>query len=138
MDGIKKTSGVVIVAATNRPEMLDPAILRPGRFDKIIFVKPPNASQRAALFKEYLSSVPGVDNLDYSALGKITSGYTGADISNICREAKMQAIEENMNTGKEASINIDTLNKIITRIKPSAPDAIMGGYLAFMTKYGQR
>ncbi len=138
MDGIKKTSGVVIVAATNRPEMLDPAILRPGRFDKIIFVKPPNASQRAALFKEYLSSVPGVDDLDYNALGKVTSGYTGADISNICREAKMQAIEENMKTGKEANINTDMLNKLITRIKPSAPDAIMGGYLAFMTKYGQR
>ena len=63
---------------------------------------------------------------------------SGADISNICREAKMQAIEENMKTGKEANINTDMLNKLITRIKPSAPDAIMGGYLAFMTKYGQR
>ena len=138
MDGIKNYSNVVIVAATNRPDMLDPALLRPGRFDKLIFVKPPNESDRSKLFYEYLKNVPVGGDVVYADLAKATEGYTGADISNVCREAKTKALEKRVKTGEDVVIGMADLLGVIKRTKPSAPEMVVSTYLSFLARYGQR
>ena len=138
MDGIKKLSGVLVIAATNRPEELDTAILRPGRFDKIIFVRPPDAEERAMLFKIYIKNVPVSDDLDFKKLGIETNGFTGADISNVCREAKINALEASMKTGVEVKISTKDFEDVIASQKPSAPDDVLEKYLGFLTRFGER
>ncbi len=138
LDGIKSSNGVVIVGATNRPDKLDPAILRPGRMDKFIFVAPPNADERAAMFEENLKKSPIKGKMDYKSLAAASEGFTGADIANVCRQAKLEALEENISTSKEKKIDIDGLLKIIRSTKPSAPSSSLGAYMNFISLYGGR
>ena len=138
MDGIKKLSGVVVVGATNRPEDLDTAILRAGRFDKLIFVKPPDKNNRALMFKEYLSMIPLADDVDFDALGAESKGFTGADISGVCREIKSEALDKNIKSGEEVKITMEDIEEVVENTKASAPDSIMGNYLNFLATYGKR
>ena len=138
MDGIKRMSQIIVVGATNRPEALDEAVLRPGRFDKIVFIKPPDAHQRALLFKEYIKNAPYDKSMDFEKLGAETKGFTGADIANVCREVKMHALESHIKTSKESVISIGDIENILKAVKPSAPESALSAYLAFLAKYGQR
>ena len=106
-----KDSGVVVVAATNRPDVLDPALLRAGRLDKLIFVAPPDKDSRAKIFDENLAKVPLSDDIDLDALAGITEGYTGADIANICRQAKIDALETSVAKGIEAKVEMTEIDK---------------------------
>jgi SpoVK/Ycf46/Vps4 family AAA+-type ATPase len=137
LDGIRQMSSVVVVGATNKPDSLDSAILRPGRFDKLVFVKPPNSAQRIELFKYYLKNVPCAP-LQYDKLADATKGYTGADIAAVCREAKSAALESELHTGTEGKISMQTLLTIIGKTRPSAPDDVVAQYAEFLSKYGQR
>ena len=138
LDGIKSSNGVVLVGATNRPDMIDHAVLRPGRIDKFIFVPPPNANDRAKIFEENLRKAPIKDNMDFDRLAQETDGYTGADIANICREVKMVALEENVSTSKEKPISTQDILNVISKTKPSAPSSILGTYMNFISLYGGR
>lgn len=138
LDGLKKLSGVVVIAATNIPEMLDPAILRPGRFDKLIFVTPPKESERAEILKEYLGKVPLDKNLDLPRIAKQTEGFTGADLANVCREVKTRALEASMKAGKEIMITTEDLEQVVKITKPSAPQRVLDQYTEFLDQYGQR
>jgi SpoVK/Ycf46/Vps4 family AAA+-type ATPase len=138
LDGMKKLSGVVIIAATNSPERLDPAILRPGRFDKIIFVRPPNKTERIAMMRDNFKDIPISENMDFDKLSDLTEGFTGADMAHIARELKTSAINKEMSTGKEGKISQEEVEKVITSIKPSAPKALVDSYLDFLQKYGER
>ncbi|MDE1810829.1 MAG: AAA family ATPase, partial [Candidatus Micrarchaeota archaeon] len=131
MDGVKKTSSIVIIAATNRPSVLDPAVLRPGRFDKLIFVKPPTEEQRALLFQQYLKNAPCDRNIDFKRLGALAKGFTGADISSVCREAKTDALESAIKSGEEDKVTQKRLEGIIASTKPSAPESALSVFLAF-------
>ncbi len=137
MDGLEKSYRIIVVAATNRPEVLDTAILRPGRFDKVVFVKPPNAQERAQLFRQYLSGVPS-KGIDFDALGKTSDGYTGADIAGVCREAKTAALEGTVRTGAEQGISTDDIMSIMKDTEPSAPASEMKGFADFAAKYARR
>jgi transitional endoplasmic reticulum ATPase len=138
MDGIKKVSGVLVIAATNRPEMLDTAILRPGRFDKIAYVRPPNMEEREQLFKTYIKKVPVSDDLDLKKIGSETEGFTGADISNVCRLVKIKALEDSVKSGTEIKIGTGDFERVIATVKPSAPEETLDKYAEFMEKYGER
>ncbi|MGB9732555.1 MAG: AAA family ATPase [Candidatus Micrarchaeales archaeon] len=138
IDGITSKSGIVLVGATNRPDALDPALVRAGRFDKLIFVPPPNEEQRAELFNLYLKKAPLSDDIDFRKLGKMTPGFTGADIANLCRQAKMNALEESVRLNKEVKISMNDLIALIEKTKPSAPSMVIGKYLSFLSTYGQR
>ncbi len=137
MDGIGKSYGVVVVAATNKPDALDPALLRPGRFDKLVFIKPPNAEQRVLMFKENLKGVP-IENIDFQELSRETEGYTGADIANLCREAKSNVLEKAVNSAKEVAITMDDFTNALAKIRPSAPQSVLNQYLSFLARFGQR
>jgi len=138
IDGIRKTKNIVIVGATNRPDMLDAAILRPGRFDKLIYVEPPDANARAQLFRKYLAGVPIDPNINFNDIAAISEGFTGADIANVCREAKTNAMEKEVDTGKETKITENDLSEIIKATKPSAPLDLLNRYIAFINRYGRR
>jgi transitional endoplasmic reticulum ATPase len=96
MDGIEALNEIVVIGATNRPDMLDPAILRPGRFDRLVKVMPPTKEERLAIFKVHTRNMPLAKDISLSLLSEKTEGYTGADIESICREAGMLALRDNI------------------------------------------
>ncbi len=100
MDGLEAINNVVVIAATNRPDMIDPAILRPGRFDKSIYIGPPDKESRARIFGIHTHEKPLADDVDLSKLADLTEGYTGADIAAICNEAVMTAVRRLVKDGR--------------------------------------
>jgi len=96
MDGIEELRGVVVLAATNRPDIIDPALLRPGRFDKLLYVHLPDLETRKEILKIHLRKKPLADDVDIDDLAKRTEGYTGADLAAICNTAVMFAIREHI------------------------------------------
>ncbi len=94
MDGIVPLQNVVVIAATNRPDIIDPALLRPGRFDRIVYVPPPDKKARLEIFKIHLRNTPLDKDVDLEKLAEMTEGYTGADIEAVCREAVLIALRE--------------------------------------------
>ena len=99
MDGIVPLSNVVVLAATNRPDILDPALLRPGRFDRLIYVPPPDKQARKEIFKIHLRRVPLANDVDIDRLAELTEGYTGADIAAVVREAVFMKLREKLEVG---------------------------------------
>ena len=93
MDGFDTSKGIVILAATNRPEILDIALLRPGRFDRRIIVERPDIKGRIAILKVHAANVPLGDDVDLTAIAQTTSGATGADLSNMVNEAALRAVK---------------------------------------------
>ena len=92
MDGLESLNDVVVIAATNRPDIMDPALLRPGRFDKSIYIGPPDKESRKAIFGIHAKGRPLAEDVDLERLSEETEGCTGADIAAICNEAVMNAV----------------------------------------------
>ncbi|MCC6013254.1 MAG: CDC48 family AAA ATPase [Candidatus Verstraetearchaeota archaeon] len=100
MDGLIPLRGVVVIAATNRPDIIDPALLRPGRFDRLVFIPLPDKKAREEIFKVHTRKMPLAEDVNISVLADMTEGYTGADIEAICREAALNAIREDLKPKK--------------------------------------
>ena len=111
MDGITDNSGVVIVAATNRPDVLDPALLRPGRFDRQITVSLPDRKGRTAILKVHARNKKLAEDTDLDALSKRTPGFSGADLENVLNEAAILAVREN-----DTLIRMHHLDEAIDRV----------------------
>ena len=95
MDGFEQNSGVIIIAATNRPDVLDPALLRPGRFDRQIVVDRPDVKGREGILKVHTRDIPLGDNVDLEVIAKGTPGLAGADLANLVNEAALLAARKN-------------------------------------------
>jgi cell division protease FtsH len=111
MDGIGDNAGVIIIAATNRPDVLDPALLRPGRFDRTITVSLPDRKGRAAILAVHARNKKLEDSADLVALAKRTPGFSGADLENVLNEAAILAVRENSET-----ITMHHLDEAIDRV----------------------
>ena len=112
MDGLEELRGVVVIAATNRPDIIDPALLRPGRFDKLLYVPPPDFEARKEILKIHLNKKPLAEDLNIDELAKRTEGYTGADLAAICNTAVTLAIREHIIENKnpeEAKKNLKNI-----------------------------
>ncbi|MFX1252334.1 MAG: CDC48 family AAA ATPase [Promethearchaeota archaeon] len=96
MDGMEPLTDVIVIAATNRPDMIDPALLRPGRIDRLVNIPPPDPSSRMKIFEIHTKGMPLAEDVDLEKLAKQTDSYVGADIELICREAAMLALRENI------------------------------------------
>ncbi|MHA2295201.1 MAG: CDC48 family AAA ATPase [Candidatus Hodarchaeales archaeon] len=94
MDGIEPLQNIVIIAATNRPDLLDRALIRPGRFDRIVYFRAPDETSRLEIFKIHANQMPLAEDVDLHLLASTSSGYVGSDIALICREAGMIALRE--------------------------------------------
>jgi len=100
LDGLEELRDVTVIAATNRPDIIDPALLRPGRFDRLIYIPPPDKEARKEIFRIHTRKKPLAKDVNIEELAEKTEGYTGADIAAICNEAVMAAIREYINEGK--------------------------------------
>jgi transitional endoplasmic reticulum ATPase len=125
MDGIQPLKNVVVIAATNRAELVDPALLRPGRFDRIIYVPPPDLNARKEIFKVHLRKVPLAPDVNVDELASITEGYTGADIEAVVREAAMLKLREKLEPGP---VEMKHLLKALEKIRPSLTKEDMERY----------
>jgi transitional endoplasmic reticulum ATPase len=96
LDGLEELQGVVVIGATNRPTLLDPALLRPGRFDELVYVPVPDAEGRERILRIHVKEMPLGDDVDLAELAKRTHGFTGADLEDLVRRAGLQALRENL------------------------------------------
>uniref|UniRef100_UPI0035940F19 AAA family ATPase n=1 Tax=Acidianus infernus TaxID=12915 RepID=UPI0035940F19 len=108
MDGITPLNKVVVIAATNRPDILDPALLRPGRFDRLIYVPPPDKKARLEILKVHTRNVPLADDVNLETLAEKTEGYTGADLEAVVREATMLMLRQVSATCEQKSREVCT------------------------------
>ncbi|KAG0034145.1 hypothetical protein BGZ81_006017 [Podila clonocystis] len=92
MDGVENAAGVLIVAATNRVDLIDKALLRPGRFDRVVYVPPPDVEGRRQILDIYTRDIPLSEDVDLNNIAQTTNMYTGADLQNVCREAALIAL----------------------------------------------
>ena len=111
MDGFDPNSGIIVIAATNRPDILDPALLRPGRFDRRIVVNYPDVKEREAILKIHTRNKPLANDINLSVLAKRTAGFTGADLENLVNEAALLAARRGKN-----KITMEELEESIDRV----------------------
>jgi len=116
LDGITPLRGVIVIGATNRPDLLDPALLRPGRFDRLIYVPPPDKRARYEILKIHTRKVPLASDVDLERLAEMTEGYSGADLEALVREAVMIALRESL---KPRPISMKHFEKAMESVKPS-------------------
>ncbi len=116
MDGIEDLKDVLVIGATNRPDMLDPALLRPGRFDKILLVNAPNEKARLSIFEVHTKNMPISKDIKLKEFAKLTDGYTGADIEGVIREAGMLALREDITANEVKKKHFD---EALKKVKPS-------------------
>jgi len=119
MDGLVSLQDIVIIAATNRPDMVDSAVLRPGRFDRLIYVPEPDEKSRLQIFKIYTKGMPISKDVDLNQLTIMTKYYGGADIESLCREAAMHALRRDVNS-QEVTMKdfLDALKEMGPSITP--------------------
>jgi transitional endoplasmic reticulum ATPase len=126
LDGLVELKDVVVLAATNRPDLVDRSLLRPGRFDRLIYIPLPDIATRKKILKIHLSRMPVSESVTVEWLAEITENYSGADIENLCREAGMLALREHIKPGMskeelildDITINKDHFERALERIKP--------------------
>ncbi|MGD0159025.1 MAG: CDC48 family AAA ATPase [Candidatus Bathyarchaeia archaeon] len=134
MDGIVTLEDVVVIAATNRPDMVDPAVLRPGRFDRLIYVPEPSEQSRTQIFKIYTKDMPIAKDVGMAQLAVLAKNYSGADISALCREAAMFALRKDVNTKEVKFADFEEAKK---RIGPSITPDMEKWYKSFMQQARQ-
>ena len=111
MDGFSTDKGVILMAATNRPDVLDPALLRPGRFDRQIGIDRPDLKGREAIFKVHLKTIKTSPEVNPTVLSEMTPGFAGADIANVCNEAALVAARRN-----KKAVDMDDFNHALDRV----------------------
>jgi len=129
MDGIMTLEDVVIIAATNRPDIVDPAVLRPGRFDRLIYVPEPDEKARLDIFNLYTKGMPLAKDVDIAELARTTKYYSGADIDALCREAAMYALRSDV---KSKEVTLANFQKAMEKIGPSIMPDMETWYKGFM------
>ena len=127
MDELAMMENVSVISATNRPDVLDPALLRPGRIDRMIYVPPPNSSERLQILMVYTRNMPLEANLDLKRISLETDGYTGADLENLCREAAILAIR-----GETDKVSFANFEQAIKKIHPTVSPEVIRRYETFI------
>ncbi|MGQ9565680.1 MAG: CDC48 family AAA ATPase [Candidatus Bathyarchaeales archaeon] len=129
MDGIMSLEDVVVIAATNRPDIVDQAVLRPGRFDRLIYVPEPDEEARKQIFKIYTKSMPLAKDVKIEELARMTNNYSGADINGLCREAALIALRKNIGA-KE--VTLADFRAAMEKVGPSITPDMENWYKSFM------
>ena len=132
LDGLEELKDIVVIAATNRPDIVDPALLRPGRFDRLIFVKPPDKKGRLEIFKIYAKNMPLADDVSLEQLASETEGFVGSDIEALCREAGMIALRENFNI---KHVSMKHFKAALSKIHPTVTTEVIKYYEKIAEKF---
>ncbi len=134
MDGLEELENVVVIGATNRPDLVDPALLRPGRFDRVMMVPGPDKEAREEIFKIHTREMPIAEDVDLEELAEETAGYSGADIAAVCKEAGMLALREDIET---ETVSKEEFEEALKSVGPSITDEITDTYKEFKSKHGK-
>jgi transitional endoplasmic reticulum ATPase len=134
MDGIVTLQDIVIIAATNRPDMVDSAVLRPGRFDRLIYVPEPDDKGRLQILKIYMKGMPISKDVDLNQLVIMTKYYGGADIESLCREAAMHALRRDVNSQE---VTMKDFLDALKEMGPSVTPDMEKWYKSFMQQVRQ-
>jgi transitional endoplasmic reticulum ATPase len=130
LDGIDQLRSVVVVAATNRPDMIDPALLRPGRLERLLFVPPPDQAARAAIFTSATANTPLDPGVDLAALAARTDGYSGADCASVVRQAALAAMRRSMDAPSVTPADIESALAVVHRSLDPAQVAKLEAFAA--------
>ncbi|MFA5303548.1 MAG: CDC48 family AAA ATPase [Candidatus Nanoarchaeia archaeon] len=131
LDGLEELQNVIIIAATNRPDMIDPGMLRPGRLDRLIMVPAPDEAARIEIMKVHTQNMPLAKTVKIEELAKNMENYTGADIENVCREAAMIALRENI---ESKEVTLKNFKQALENSKPSVDEETINMYSYFNEK----
>jgi len=129
LDGVEVLNEVVFIAATNRPDLIDPALLRPGRIDKLIMVPAPDEEAREAILKVHTKNVKLDKSVSIKELAKKTKGFSGADLGGMVREAALLVLSEN--EMKPGNISMKHFEEILRKMKPTIDDTSEKAYSEF-------
>jgi len=132
MDGIEDLHNVIVIGATNRPDILDPALMRPGRFDRIVYVNIPTAEGRLKILEIHTKNMPLDKSVNLKKLSEETEGYTGADLEALAREAAMLALRENIDVKKVTSKHFE---QAMEKVQPSVSKNDIERYQQVESKY---
>jgi len=132
MDGLEDLKDVVVIGATNRPDMLDSGLMRPGRFDRIVYVKVPEEIGRLQILKIHTEKMPLEKDIDLKKIAKETEGYTGADLEGLVREAAMLALRDDLKTKK---VSLKYFKKAMEKVGPSVTKSDQEKYKQIEKKY---
>jgi transitional endoplasmic reticulum ATPase len=132
IDGLLTLQNVVVLAATNRPDIIDPAVLRPGRFDRRVYVPPPDDEARLKILEIKTKDMPRDDSVNIKALSRRMAGYSGADIDSVCREAAMNALRRDINTG---TVSLGDFEKAMSEVLPSVTPDMEKWYLEMSKRF---
>ncbi len=135
LDGLEVKKDIVVIAATNRPDILDPALIRPGRIDRMLLVPPPDEIGRFEILKIFTKDMPLANNIDLDVLNKTLNGFSGADIETLCREAGMIALRENIRARKITKEHFKQASELIN---PSILPEVIKWYEKFGEKFKSR
>ena len=132
MDGIESLVNVVVIGASNRPDIIDPAILRPGRFDRLIYVPAPDHATRRQILKIHTRNMPLTPDVDLDRITSQTAGYSGADIEAVCREAGLISLRRDIET---KSVTLEDFRDAMERVKPSVTPDMENWYRGFRKRF---
>ncbi|ORY53186.1 AAA-domain-containing protein [Rhizoclosmatium globosum] len=135
MDGIEVAKDVLVVGATNRPDMIDAALMRPGRFDKILYVPPPDLDARLKILHLYSKGMPLSPSIDFGSIAERTERYTGADLESVCREAAFAALRERKD--EAGVVEACHFEDALISVKPSLSLDMLKQYAGFSGKFGK-
>jgi transitional endoplasmic reticulum ATPase len=127
IDGLESMEGVVVLAATNRPDIVDNALLRAGRFDRLMLIPAPDREARLSIFKIHTKEMPLDDSVNLEELAEKTEGFVGADIESLCREAGILALRESMEAEK---VRMEHFEKALSKARPSVDEETIKFYEA--------
>ena len=131
MSGIEELKNVVVMAATNRPDIIDYSLLRPGRFDRHILVPAPDEKARLEILKIHTRGIPLSKDVNLEELAKKTKNFSGADLESLCRESAMRALRENLENKKVDKVEKRHFEETLKKMRPSIPEAVAKSYEEF-------
>ena len=125
LDGLEPLKEIVVIAATNRPDIIDPALLRSGRFDRLVLVGPPARQGRIKIFKIHTKGIPLADDVNIETLADMTEGYVGADVESVCREAVMLALRSDFETN---IVTMAYFEEALKKVRPTISENMVEYY----------
>jgi len=132
LDGLQDLEGIVVIAATNRPDMIDPALLRSGRFDRMVLIGAPSRSGRVEIYNVHTRTMPLADDVDIEELADLTDWYVGSDIESLCREAAVFALREDFESG---FVEMRHFREALKKVRPTMDERIMDYYERIKQKF---